>query len=139
MAYELGGVKKRPWWDLLLESFGAGVGFGGGGGTTPGAQATLLGGSPAAEPAAAPAAKTPGVFTAGGVTYGSESMGLPPAERVALDPEEIARRRAAFKPERSRYAAKRRETLLEAGEFAPGGPRLLGADDPRRKVSWRAY
>ena len=133
MAYELGGVKKRPWWDLLLESFGAGVGFGGG--TAPGAQATLLGGSPAA----APAAKTPGVFTAEGVTYGSESMGLPPAERVALDPEEIARRGAAFKPEHSRYAAKRRETLLEAGKFAPGGPRLLGADDPRRKVSWRAY
>lgn len=156
MAYELGGKKKRPWWDMLLESFGVGVGVGGGasapGGTdlrtslfpatgsmflgggpaTPGAQTTLLGESPAA----APAARTPGMFTERGVTYGEESIGLPPEERVALDPEEIARRRKAFKPGRSGRAAKRRETLL--GELGPEGTRrrILGAPS-KLDVSWR--
>ena len=128
MAFELGGRKKKPWWELLLGSFGVGVGAGaggrtdlgtslfpgresmllGGGPSTPGAQATLLG----ASPAAAPAARTPGMFTERGITYGEEALELPREERVALAPEEIARRRKAFRPERSRRVAKRRETLL---------------------------
>ena len=80
-------------------------------GAPPGPGATFLDGGPAATPAPA-AVKTPGLFTENGITYGEEALKLPREERVALDPEEIARRRKAFKPERSRYAAKRRETLL---------------------------
>jgi len=174
MAYELGGKKKKTPWEMLLESYGVGVGAGARGGTGllrssgvsralhlvgqtdiddegvgagarlgdaalpwkasgPGAQATLLGESPVA----APAAKAPGMFTEGGVTYGEEALALPREERVALDPEEIARRRkAAFKPERSRYAAKRRKTLL--GELGTEGYRrtILGAPS-KMDVSWR--
>jgi len=37
MAYELGGVKKRPWWDLFLESFGVGASIGVGTGALMGA------------------------------------------------------------------------------------------------------
>jgi len=145
--YELGGKKKKSWGELLLESYGLGVGSGGGasgrsmflgGGSAPGAQATPLGESPATAPEAAPVAKTPGMFTEGGVTYGEESMGLPPAERVPLTPEEIARRREAYESARPKYAAKRRETLL--GEMGPEAYRrsILGAP-PKKDVSWRQY
>lgn len=48
-------------------------------------------GMPMAEP------KVPGLFTEGGVTYGEEALGLSPAERVSLAPEEIERRRARNK------------------------------------------
>ena len=108
--------------------------YGGGRKKKAGAGATLLGESPAAAPA-----KTPGMFTTGGVTYGEESMGKPREEWEALDPDEIERRREAYKPERSATAAKSRKRLLGAGKFNPAGPRLLGADDPRRRVSWRQW
>ena len=108
----------------------------GGGSPTPAAGPILLGESPAAVP---PAKKTPGLFTAGGVTYGEESMGKPREEWEALDPEEIERRRAAHKSARRTMAAKSRKTLLSAGKFNPAGPRLLGADDPRRRVRWRQW
>ena len=153
MAYELGGKKKKSWGDLLLESFGIESGAGARGGSdlrTSLFQPTeplSLGGGPATpgglrlpgeSPVAAPAAKTPGLFTEGGVTYGEESMGLPEEERVPLTPDEIARRREAFKPARSKYAAKRRETLL--GEMGPESYRrnILGVQ-PKKDVSWRQY
>ena len=36
-------------------------------------------------------------------------------------------------------AAKRKKMLLGGVAQPARGPFLLGADDPRRKVSWRAY
>jgi len=83
-------------------------------------------------PAAAPAAKTPGMIDIGDGQYiGEEEMDKPEAERVPLSPEEVARRRKAFKPERSRYAAKRRETLL--GEAKERQTLLAGLPKP----AWR--
>ena len=66
--------------------------------------------------------KTPGLFTEGGQTFGEEALGLAP--------EEIEKRRKTFK-------ANRTPTLL-TGARRPA-PYVLGADDPRRQVSWRTY
>ena len=71
--------------------------------------------------------KTPGLFTEGGVTYGEEALKLPREERVALAPEEITRRREAFKPERSKRVAKRRDTLLAGAPKVKTGGFFLGA------------
>ena len=142
MAYELGGIKKKkPWWELLLGSFGGGVGetdlrtslspgtepmFLGGGPAAPGAQATPLGESPAA----APAAKTPGLFTREGVTYGEEAIGTPESEWTPLEPEEIARRRKGFETERQ-------PTLLPDGVPAGGEPAKKAT--PWTRAEWAAW
>ena len=92
-------------------------------GAPSGSEATFLGGGPAA----APAAKALGMFTERGTTYGEEALKLPREERMALDPEEVARRRKAFKPGRSRRVAKRRETLLTGAPKVKTGGFFLGA------------
>jgi len=103
MAYELGG-KKKPYWDLVLESFGIGG---------PG-DAALPGASVFSEP---------------------DTPALDETEE-----ERIARLRKKYLGKITNPGgAVLREQRLLGGKGVSAGPNLLGADDPRRKVSWRQY
>jgi hypothetical protein len=195
MAYELGGKKKRPWFDALLDAFGVVKGLGASlfhGPKQPALQASAWWGAAGEgtpeqeevrrienlerteeekwrkgkeyETAKAEQlrkmrrtvltgeqeqarAKGVGVVAAAPsqVAGAASPMASVSPEPATLDLEETEEERIARLKRKylgkvtSPHGTAERRKLLLGGKGEPAKQYILGADDPRRKVSWRQY